>query len=342
MGEEPRDRLVNASSSPLGAKLKKQWFNLTLLGLLTLAVLRPELGSADGPLHPKVLRVVGIVTIFFLSGLTLRMQEIRTGLRSYKLHLFAQGFGFVYFPAVALLLRAWGPSFVPEEILHGLVALSILPTTITSCVVFTTLARGNVSGAVFNAVVGNLAGVFLSPLLFSIFVARTAGVQIEWSQLTDILLLIVVPLMAGVAVRRAAGDAMSRVTSVAPYVSGSALLTIVFLAFTSAFSPASPLWRWSLPHLISPLATLVALHVFFLCSAWWLAKLIGLGEADRRAALFIAPQKTVALGLPLLQFFLAGKPELAGILSIPLIFYHPLQLLVAGPLAVRLAGRDPN
>ena len=57
----------------------------------------------------------------------------------------------------------------------------------------------------------------------------------------------------------------------------------------------------------------------------------GCGPAGRGAtAVFVAPQKTLAMGVPLLSTYFAAQPEVLGIAMIPLLFYHPWQLLTAG------------
>lgn len=319
--------------------LKKHWFNVTLVALFALALAAPGLGADESPLHPRVLRTLAVLLIFFLTGVTLRLAELRRGLASARLHVFGLGFGFVWVPAVAVGLRWAFDGVVRAEILQGIVVLAVMPTTITSCVVFTTLAGGNVAGAVFSSIASNLAGVAVSPLLFGLLVAPDTGTAIDWSQLVTLLEIIVAPLAAGVAAQRWLGKAVDARRQYLPYLSGGALLLIVFFAFASAFAPGSPLRGWSAADLLGPLLLIAALHCFLLAAAWLGARWAGLGESDRRAALFVAPQKTVALGLPLLHVFFAAQPALAGIMSIPLIFYHPLQLLVAGALATRLARR---
>lgn len=329
--------------APLNAPmlwLKKNWFNATLALLFALALAAPQLGREDGPLHPRVLRTAGVLLIFFLTGLTLRVAELRRGLTSTRLHAFGLVFGFVFVPAVAVALRWALAGVVPAEILQGVVVLAIMPTTITSCVVYTTLAQGNVAGAVFSAIASNLAGVALSPLLFGLLVAPQTGSAVEWGQLVTLLELIVAPLIVGVLARRPLAPLLGARRRYLPFVSSGALLLIVFFAFTSAFAPSSPLRAWSAGDLVAPLVLIAALHALLLGAAWLGSQWANLGESDRRAALFVAPQKTIALGLPLIHVFFAAQPALAGIMSIPLIFYHPLQLLVAGGLAGRLARRD--
>ena len=57
--------------------------------------------------------------------------------------------------------------------------------------------------------------------------------------------------------------------------------------------------------------------------------------------LYAAPQKTLAMGAPLLTTYFAGDPETLGLALIPLLFYHPWQLLVAGMLKSSPLVRRP-
>jgi predicted Na+-dependent transporter len=57
-----------------------------------------------------------------------------------------------------------------------------------------------------------------------------------------------------------------------------------------------------------------------------------LDGADTIAAVFVAPQKTIAMGIPLLTTYFAGDPQTLALAIVPLLFYHPWQLLVAGLL----------
>ena len=54
------------------------------------------------------------------------------------------------------------------------------------------------------------------------------------------------------------------------------------------------------------------------------------------ALLFCGTQKTVAMGIPLLNTIFEDNPKL-GIFVVPLLLWHPLQLLVGSLAATRIA-----
>jgi sodium/bile acid cotransporter 7 len=67
-----------------------------------------------------------------------------------------------------------------------------------------------------------------------------------------------------------------------------------------------------------------------------LVRAAGLKGGDGIAAEFCAVQKTLASGVPLAGVIFAGDPR-TGLILLPLLIYHPLQLTVHGAMAARLA-----
>jgi sodium/bile acid cotransporter 7 len=70
-------------------------------------------------------------------------------------------------------------------------------------------------------------------------------------------------------------------------------------------------------------------------AAWSAAGLLRLPRADRIAFLFAGSQKSVANGAPLAAILF--PPATAGFVIAPLLLYHLAQLVIAAPLAMRLA-----
>jgi solute carrier family 10 (sodium/bile acid cotransporter), member 7 len=317
--------------------LRKHWFNLALPIVFVAAFALRNTSVAAGPLDPTLIHSAAVVLIFFLTGLMLPLREFRAGMTNTRLHVFALSFSFLLVPATVWGLVAVAGDALTPEMARGFLILAIMPTTITSCVVYTTMARGNVSGTVFSSIAGNFSGVLISPLLFAVLVAPSAETPIQWAQMGKLFALILLPLSVGLYHRALRGPLPPLWAKRLPLLTAGGLLTIIFFAFHGALSPASPLWNWTARELLVPVVLLFGLHVLLLGMAWLLAKAAGLPLADRKAAVFIGPQKTIALGLPMIHFFFAGQPHLAGALAIPLILYHPMQLLIAGLLASRLA-----
>jgi sodium/bile acid cotransporter 7 len=61
------------------------------------------------------------------------------------------------------------------------------------------------------------------------------------------------------------------------------------------------------------------------------ARMMRLSPSDRIAALFCAPQKTLASGVPMANLIFSANPAL-GLILLPVMFYHPIQLMVGALL----------
>ena len=67
---------------------KGQGFTFGLLGALAMAWCWPEGGVPNGPLKPEITTKGTVVLIFLLQGLNLPLDQLRQGLRDWRLHLF--------------------------------------------------------------------------------------------------------------------------------------------------------------------------------------------------------------------------------------------------------------
>jgi predicted Na+-dependent transporter len=147
---------------PLAGFLRRNWFLLGMLAAILLGLLAPEAGRS---LNPGSATRLGLIAVLFLiAGFTLPSESIAAGLASWRLHLYVQAFLFLLTPALFSLTSLPLRGLFGPELSAGILALSVLPTTIASCVVFTQVSGGNVMGTLFNAALSNLSGVFLSPL----------------------------------------------------------------------------------------------------------------------------------------------------------------------------------
>lgn len=167
------------------AFLKKNWF---ILGIVSAVILGFLLPGAAATLNPHSKTSLWIIIILFLNmGFTLPGEAIKTGLSQGRLHVYIQAFIFVITP-LYFLLTAWPlRSHMDGMFLTGIYGLSVLPTTISSCSVFTQGSGGNTAGTMFNATLSNIAGIIISPLLLSLLL-KGAGAGLDPGQIGVILL----------------------------------------------------------------------------------------------------------------------------------------------------------
>ena len=328
-----------AAPARAGAWLRKNWFFVGLLAAVAGGLAAPQVGTAasGGGLTATVL----VVALFFLSGLSLPTEAIRAGLRDVRLHLFLQAFIFVvtplYFAATSALLWRGGD----PRILAGIYALAVLPTTVSSCIVFTQLARGNVVATIFNASLANVAGVFLSPLLLSLLLQQS-GRALPADELVRVLsslvLRMLLPVVLGQLARAALREWAQRHGKKIGVFMNASILVIIWFSF--ARPARDPAFAASLLRLWPLFVYLALSHLLLLGAAWGAGRALRLDKANTYTVLFVAPQKTLAMGAPLLTTYFATMPDLLGVALLPLIMYHLWQLTVAGFLPPLLGPVD--
>ncbi len=318
----------------------KNWFVLSLPLAVALAWVLPEAGASGGWLKSEVTTKAGVAVIFFFQGLTLPLAQMRAGAMQWKLHVVVQSFTFLLFPLLGIALdAAFGARLTPDLRL-GFLYLCVLPSTVSTSVVLTTMARGNTAGAIFNAVLSNLLGVFITPLWVAWLMKSSGQSQPLGPVVVEIVLLLLVPLMIGQAARAAGAvrswaDARKKLLG---NLSSGIILFIVFAAFAN--SVKAQIWsQYGFGITLVALGGVVVIYALATGGVELMARLMGLGRADKIAASFCAPQKTLASGVPMAKVIFGAAPGL-GLILLPIMFYHPLQLIVCGALAAYWARHD--
>lgn len=342
MSQPAKSSLPSRASAAASAAV---WLrgNAFLLGLgvaTALAFVFPEPGARGGWLQPEILVNAGVALILFLQGLSLPFEKVKAGAANWRLHLIVQSFTFAVFPLVGLALNAVLPALWPDQppaIRDGFLYLCVLPSTVSSSVVFTAVARGNTAGALFNAAFSNVLGVLLTPILVHLLM-RTTGQSAPFGPLLlKIAALTLVPFAIGAWLRpRFAGWIDARKAWVTR-ISNGAILFMVYAAFCDSVQDRV----WQRHGAVVTLQTLALATALFVVMSLLIAgscRALRLNREDFIAGYFCAVKKTLAMGVPLAVLIFGAEAELSLIL-LPIMFYHPIQLLVNGVLANRW-GRE--
>ena len=323
--------------------LKKNWFIFGIFSALILGILISETGIL---LNTKsILSTTLVVLIFIITGVKLPVDSIRNGLKDVRVHIYIQIFIFIFVPLYFLLTTLLFRETFGPQVMIGIYALACLPCTISSCIVFTQSAGGNVVATMFNAAFANILGVVLSPLLLSLLMRSSAG-MISAASLAGILqklgLIMLLPIATGQFFRRWFGKAAEKHKKPLGVVSNVFILIILFLAFSE--SAGKPEFVENLRGMILPYLYLAISFLILNGTASAGAALLGFSREDRITVMFTAPKKTLAMGVPLLSTYFASDPDLLGIALLPLIFYHPWQLFVSGILqeVVKKRGKQKD
>ena len=304
----------------------------------------PEGGVPNGPLKPEITTKGTVALIFLLQGLNLPLDKLRQGLRDWRLHLFVQFFCFILFPLATLGLVVSG--MIPVPWAPGFLFLAILPTTISTAIVYTSASGGDSVAATFNATLSNLLGILAVPLWCAFFVFPMEGIAIAETSsdgffsefLTKLLGLIVTPLCVGLCFRRfLSKEDSARRKRFLRNLSYGCVLFIAYAGFCQGFlgsdKNTGTIW-WE------ALLWAAILLVLAKCLAWGLGGLLGFERNRRLPAFFCASQKSLAVGLPMGQLLFGLEHPKLFVLLLPLILYHMLQLLVGAILLGRWQNNE--
>ncbi len=285
-------------------------------------------------LHAEFVNNFGIALILFLQGLSLSLEKVKGGAGNWRLHLVVQTFTFIIFPLVGLLFQVvvpWLWPSEPEPIRNGFLYLCVLPSTISTSVVLTDVARGNTAAALFNAALSNILGVVLTPVLVELLMRKTGQSSSIGPLLLKIMMLTLIPFFAGMSLRPVL---LRWVEAYRPWVARISNTVIVFIVY-SAFCDSVQSRIWARHGLVTTLLILLfvlALFVGMSLLIYLTCRLLGLNREDLIAAYFCSVKKTLAMGVPLAMLIFGKRSDLSLIL-LPIMFYHPLQLFVNGLLA---------
>ncbi|MCZ8369623.1 MAG: bile acid:sodium symporter [Porphyrobacter sp.] len=276
---------------------------------------------------------VGIFVLFLVNGMRIRRSEIAKGLANWRYFGPLMLFVFGVMTLVGFCFAQLAAPWLPPLVAIGFVYLGCLPSTVQSATSYTSLANGNVALSVVGAALINIAGVVVSAPLFAAVGGGAAG-DMGSGAIMRIVLILVLPFAIGQAVQDCFIDKLIAHKSTAAWLDRAVIGIAVYVAFSGAveqglatmFPPAD----WA------ALVVLVLVMLgIALAGAWGCAGLLGLPRGDRIAFLFAGSQKSVAIGAPLAAILF--PPQNAGFVIAPLLLYHLAQLVLAAPLAGRLA-----
>ncbi|MFE3055109.1 bile acid:sodium symporter family protein [Nocardia sp. NPDC059239] len=318
------------------AKLRIDSFMLGILATVALAALLPARGDAAEVLDWAT--KVAIAVLFLLYGARLEPREALAGLRHWRLHSGVLAATFVIFPLLGLALRVLVPSVLTPDLYTGVLFLCLVPSTVQSSIAFTSMARGNVAGAVVSASLSNLIGVLATPLLVMACMKTTAGVHVSPSAVLAIVVQLLLPFLAGQLLRPRLGWVLGHPAATKTVDRGSVYL-VVYAAFSAGVT--SGIWHGlSARVLVSTVLVCAALLATVLALTTLGGRLLGFSRADRIVLTFCGSKKSLATGLPMASVLFAGHP--VGLIVLPLMIFHQIQLFTCAALAQRYARRaDP-
>ncbi|HEX3782193.1 MAG TPA: bile acid:sodium symporter family protein [Pseudonocardiaceae bacterium] len=305
---------------------------LSILGTVAFACLLPVRGL--GALAAGDATKIAIGLLFFLYGARLSPAQAWAGARHWRLHLTVFCSTFVLFPLLAMAARALVPAVLTPTLYTGVVLLCAAPSTVQSSIAFTSIAKGNVAAAICSASFSSLIGIVLTPLLVGLLAAGTGGLSA--ASVGEIVVQLLVPFLAGQLARRWIADWLAAHRTLLTIVDRGSILLVVYTAFSEGMVAGS--WhQLSLLRLVALLGLDAALLGLALGITSGLAKRLRFPRADRITIVFCGSKKSLATGISMASVLFAGHD--IGLIVLPLMLFHQIQLMVCAALARRFADR---
>ena len=151
-----------------------------------------------------------------------------------------------------------------------------------------------------------------------------------------LILRVLVPLIMGLALRRLSGSVAKLVIEhkrKLQLAQQACLVFIVYCTFCQTFEVGMDA---SIQDIIVTAIVQLSLLLFSMLLAWYSLKHLGFAAKLRVCGLFGCTGKTIALGVPLINSIYDNDPQRA-LYTLPLLIWHPLQLIVGSYLSARLA-----
>lgn len=304
-------------------------FTILLVLMVLLATLLPISGQLA--YYFNILTTVAIAVLFFLHGAKLSREAVIEGMLHWRMHALVFIFTFLIFPLIGLLSRPVLEPVLGQQLYWGFLFMCFLPSTVQSSIAFTSMAKGNVAGAVCSASFSNIIGMFFTSILVSYFILGQSQHDFDPTKsIVQITLLLLVPFILGQLLRPFIFPQMRKFPSVVKVFDQGSILMVVYGAFSSAV--VAGLWQQvsGITLIYLTLVCSVLLTIVMLL-ALYLPKWLGFNQADQITVFFCSSKKTLASGVPMAQILFIGQP--LGMIVLPIMIFHQIQLMVCGVIA---------
>lgn len=312
-------------------------FFFLLIGMILLAKLFPNWGTTDSPLPLKTITGAGISFIFFFYGVKLSPQKLWEGLANWKLHVVVQATTFLIFPLVILVLY----NFFGEEgsyLWLGTFYLAALPSTVSSSVVMVSIAGGNLPAAIFNASISSMVGIFITPIWMDILLPITTVSFDLADTFVKLSLQVLFPLIIGLILHHSLIGFANKYQTVLKNFDQGIILLIVFTAFAESFAEGMFSGQ-NIGQLISLSVLMLAFFGLMLSLMYFISIGFRFSREDTITVMFCGSKKSLVQGA-VMGRVMFPDPVVFGVILLPLMIYHALQLMAGSALAQRMGEKN--
>mmetsp|Transcript_2408 Transcript_2408/g.5548 ORF Transcript_2408/g.5548 Transcript_2408/m.5548 type:complete len:508 (+) Transcript_2408:152-1675(+) len=292
-----------------------------------------------------------VTGIFLISGLKLKTDSIKHALAEWKAAIYGVISILFATTCVAFIVVLGQYGDVPEFSI-GLALFCSMPTTLSSAVIITGQAKGNVALALMLTVSTNIIGVFTGPL----FASSSIGVYVNYygpiGTATDdesvnvsvnpvpiilqLIFEILVPLAIGKLLRtwKPIADLVKYFSTTLKLLSSLFLVLIPWMKISSSAESFSQIDGLSFVYMW---LTAIGIHIFYLAFNFVFAHFaLRLKLPALIAVVLTCSQKTLPVAITVLQYLPTDIIGSVGLVTIPVVVCHLMQILIDSVIASRL------
>ena len=177
----------------------------------------------------------------------------------------------------------------------------------------------------------------ITPLLVKLLLPQAGEAQQDvLGSIGKIMLQLLLPFLAGHFLRPWIGDFVKRNAKMLKVVDQGSILLVVYTAFSAAV--VAGIWRQlPLTALAGLLVVCAVILALVLTLTTWLSRLLGFSKEDEITIVFCGSKKSLISGVPMAKAIFPSAE--AGMIVLPLMIFHQMQLMVCAVIAQRYARR---
>lgn len=323
-------------------KIKIDNFIVSIIIAIIIAYFLSSFGDIQNTINLNLIAQIGVVFIFFFYGLKLDLKTIGKDLQNWKLHLLVQSIIFIVFPLIVLVFYPFIQSAESFNTWIAFLYLAALPSTVSTSVVFVSVAKGNIVAAILNASISGLIGILITPLWIGIFLKNATNnfdlTAIYLKLITEILL----PVFAGIIVQKLfalkSKNFVSKYSNWIKTFDKSVVIFIIFKTFQKSF--AQNLFS-SISFTDLAIIFIISALLFF--SIYYITKFtaqkLQFNHQDSIVLQFCGTKKSMIHGTIFSKIIFPPNFSI-GIILLPLMVFHTFQMIMISYFAQKYANKN--
>lgn len=318
--------------------MKLDKFVIAIIVVIGIAYFFPQWGTEESPVPLDTISTIGVSFIFFFYGLKLSPDKLKAGLKNWRLHFLVQASTFLIFPLIVLAFHPFLQTEEQNTMWLGFFFLAALPSTVSSSVVMVSMAKGNMPAAIFNASISGIIGIAITPLWMGLFIDQ-AQTDFDFTEIyTKLIIQIIFPVVLGILLQRYLGDFAKKHSAKLTTFDKSIIILIIYKSFAESFEEKIFSSVSILDLLLLSIGVIALFYLAFFLTGF-MARKLDFNKEDQITAQFCGTKKSLVHGT-VFSKILFGNMASIGIILLPLMLFHAIQILIISVVATKLSRRS--